>query len=112
MFLWTATLIGIEAMNSRLLWRDYWQEWLIASIRISFCLLGGIYFARLSSGGGSVLIVLPQNALSKLLFPYIVRFCAFVDRWRLPRWRIRTAPEEWEEQIRKPVRPYPIGKIV
>ncbi|HEY9578285.1 MAG TPA: rod shape-determining protein MreD [Rhizorhapis sp.] len=84
MFLWTATLIGIEAMNSRLLWRDYWQDWLIASIWISFCLLGGFYFARLSSGGGSVLIVLPQIAWSILLFPAIVRLCAVVDRWRLP----------------------------
>src|SRR3546814_16099100 len=105
MFLWTATLIGIEAMNSRLLWRDYWQDWLIASIWISFCLLGGFYFARLSSGGGSVLIVLPQIAWSILLFPAIVRLCAVVDRWRLPLWQIRTASAEWGEQFRKPVRP-------
>src|SRR3546814_18621220 len=73
MFLWTATLIGIEAMNSRLLWRDYLQDWLIASIQISFCLLGGVYFARLLSGGGSVLIVLPQIAGAIFLFPAIMR---------------------------------------
>src|SRR3546814_6490986 len=73
MFLWTATLSGIEAMNSRLLWRDYWQDWLIASIWHSLCLPGGFYFARLSSGGGSVFIVLPQFPWSILLFPAIVR---------------------------------------
>src|SRR3546814_17003055 len=107
MFLWTATLIGIEAMNSRLLWRDYWQDWLIASIWVSFCLLGGFYFARLSSGGGSVLIVFPQISWSRLLFPAIVRLCAVVDRWRLPLWQIRTASPGWDEQLRKPVRPSP-----
>lgn len=84
MFLWTVILIGIEMTSSRLLWRDYWQDWLIAAISISFCVLGGFYFARLSAGGGSVLVVLPQIALSVLLFPTIVRLCALIDRWRLP----------------------------
>jgi rod shape-determining protein MreD len=84
MFLWTVTLIGIEIWSSRLLWRDYWQDWLIAAISISFCILGGSYFARLSAGGGSVLVVLPQIAWSILLFPAVVRVCAMIDRWRLP----------------------------
>src|SRR3546814_13783426 len=56
MFLWTATLIGLEAMNSRLLWRDYLPDWLIASIWTSFCLQGGFYFGRLYSCGGCVFV--------------------------------------------------------
>lgn len=84
MFLWSAMLIGIETASGRLLWRDYWQDWLIAAISIIFCLLGGFYLARLSAGGGSVLVVLPQIALSILLFPAVVRLCAILDRWRLP----------------------------
>ncbi|MBK5265700.1 MAG: rod shape-determining protein MreD [Alphaproteobacteria bacterium] len=83
-FLWTVTLIGIEMTSHKLLWRDYWQDWLIAALSISFCLLGGFYFARLSTGGGSILVVLPQIALSVLLFPTAVRLCALIDRWRLP----------------------------
>lgn len=84
MFLWTVTLIGIEIASSRLLWRDYWQDWLIAAIAIIFCILGGFYFARLAAGGGSMLVVLPQIVWSILLFPAVVRLCATVDRWRLP----------------------------
>lgn len=84
MFLWTAAFIGIEVTNSRLLWRDYWQDWLIAAFSISFCILGGFYFARLAAGGGSMLIVLPQIAWSILLFPAAMRLCALIDRWRLP----------------------------
>ncbi|MCF8708304.1 rod shape-determining protein MreD [Rhizorhapis sp. SPR117] len=84
MFLWTVTLVGIEMLSNKLLWRDYWQDWLIAAVSISFCLLGGFYFARLLTGGGSILVVLPQIALSILLFPTAVRLCALIDRWRLP----------------------------
>ncbi|HKX23420.1 MAG TPA: rod shape-determining protein MreD [Rhizorhapis sp.] len=84
MFLWTVTLIGIEIASSRLLWRDYWQDWLIAAIAIIFCLFGAVYFARLSAGGGLMLVVLPQIAWSILLFPAVVRLCAMIDRWRLP----------------------------
>lgn len=84
MFLWTVTLIGIEIASSRLLWRDYWQDWLIAAAAIIFCLFGGAYFVRLSAGGGSILVVLPQMAWSILLFPAVVRLCALIDRWRLP----------------------------
>ncbi|MBB4641496.1 rod shape-determining protein MreD [Rhizorhapis suberifaciens] len=84
MFLWTVTLIGIEIASSKLLWRDYWQDWLIAAIAIIFCLLGGSYFARLAAGGGLMLVVLPQIVWSILLFPAVVRLCATVDRWRLP----------------------------
>lgn len=84
MFLWTLAFIGIEMTNNRLLWRDYWQDWLIAAFAIIFCLLGGFYFARLAAGGGTVLVVLPQIAWSILLFPMAVRLCALLDRWRLP----------------------------
>src|SRR3546814_13031671 len=91
-------------MNSRLLWRDYWQDWLIASLWISFCLLGGFYFARLSSGGGFVVFVLPQIAWSILLFPALVWLCAVVDRCGLPRWQIRTSSADWVEQLRQPAR--------
>ena len=84
MFLWTVTLIGIEIASSRLLWRDYWQDWLIAAAAIIFCLFGGAYFVHLSAGGGSMLVVLPQMAWSILLFPAVVRLCALIDRWRLP----------------------------
>lgn len=84
MFLWTVAFIGIEIVDSRLLWRDYWQDWLIAAFSIIFCLSGGFYFARLAAGGGSMLVAVPQIAWSILLFPTAVRLCALIDRWRLP----------------------------
>lgn len=83
-FLWTISLLVIEFASMRLLWRDYWQDWCIAALAVSFCLIGGMGFARLNGGGGSVLLILPQIAWSALLFPFVARLSARLDRWRLP----------------------------
>ena len=83
-FLWTMVTLGIEAVNSRLLWRDYWHDWLIAGISVIFCLTGGMLFVWLTGGGGNIVILLPQMLWSILAFPACLRLCAIFDRWRLP----------------------------
>jgi len=83
MFLWTVTLIAIDSSERRLLWRDYWQDWLIAAIAIIVCLSGGLLFARLTGGGGTIDLILPQIVWSTLLFPFVARQCAWLDRWRI-----------------------------
>lgn len=83
MFLWTVTLIGIDATETRLLWRDYWQDWLIACGAIILCQTGGYLFARLTGGGGTIMLIAPQILWSILLFPFIERQCARLDRWRV-----------------------------
>jgi rod shape-determining protein MreD len=83
MFLWTIALLGIEIVDRRLLWRDYWHDWLIALLAITFCLAGGVLFARLTGGGGKLLLVVPQMIGSILIYPFVARQCAWLDRWRL-----------------------------
>lgn len=83
MFLWTVTLIGIEVADQRLLWRDYWHDWLIAGIAVIFCLTGGLMFARLTGGGGTLMLIVPQMLWSALLYPFVARQCAWLDRWRV-----------------------------
>lgn len=82
-FLWTMTLVGIDSTERRLYWRDYWQDWLIASIAIILCLSGGLLFARLTGGGGRFMLIAPQIIWSILLFPFVARQCAWLDRWRV-----------------------------
>ncbi len=83
-FLWTMTLIAIDAIERRLLWRDYWQDWLIAGLAIIACTTGGVFFARIT-GGGEVrwMLVAPQMCWTILLFPFVARQCAWIDRWRV-----------------------------
>jgi rod shape-determining protein MreD len=84
MFLWTVTLICIDAAEQRLLWRDYWQDWLIAALAIIVCLTGGLFFARITGGGAiNWMLVVPQIGWTILLFPFVARQCAWIDRWRV-----------------------------
>ena len=84
MFLWTVMLIGIDAIEHRLVWRSYRQDWLIATMAIIFCLAGGVFFARITGGGPvKLLLVAPQMLWTILLFPFVVRQCARIDRWRV-----------------------------
>lgn len=84
MFLWTVSLIGIDAIEHRLVWRSYRQDWLIAAIAIIFCIVGGLFFARITGGGAlSLQLVAPQMLWTILLFPFVVRQCARIDRWRV-----------------------------
>lgn len=49
MFLWTMMLIGIDAVEHRMVWRSYRQDWLIAAAAIIFCIAGGLFFARITA---------------------------------------------------------------
>lgn len=83
MLLWTVAMLAIDVLDRRLVWRDYWQDWLIAAAAIIFCIFGGLVAANTTGGNGGVLLVVPQMILSVLIFPVVARFCAVLDRWRL-----------------------------
>ena len=83
MFLWSVVIILIEVVDSRLFWRDYWHDWLIALGAALLFLAGGLLFARLSGSTASLLLIGPQLFWSVLLYPLIVRTIAWIDRWRM-----------------------------
>lgn len=83
-FLWTIVLIAVDFVEQRLIWRDYWHDWFIAGLAIIFCTLGGMAFAGLAGGGMvRLMLVVPQICWSILLFPFVARQCAWIDRWRV-----------------------------
>jgi rod shape-determining protein MreD len=81
--LWSVTMLFIEVIDTRMLWRDHWRDWLIAALAIIGVLLGGFLFNAMAYYVPDLDIILPQLVLSILLFPLIVRFCARLDKWRL-----------------------------
>jgi rod shape-determining protein MreD len=81
--LWSLAMLAIEAIDSRAIWRDYLQDWLIASLLIAVVLLGGLWIAGLAHAAPSPIVLLPQIILSILLYPLVVRICARLDGWRL-----------------------------
>jgi rod shape-determining protein MreD len=81
--LWSLTMLAIELVDSRALWRDYLQDWLIAALAIIAVLLGGLFIQGLAHRAPEASVIVPQIFLSVLTFPLAIRLCARLDRWRL-----------------------------
>ncbi|MGN6277630.1 MAG: rod shape-determining protein MreD [Sphingomonas sp.] len=80
-FLWTVSFFAIEIFDTRLIWRDFWQDWLIAALALAFCLIGGRLIASpIAAHVDTMLLV--QILLSVSLFPLIARLVAWLDRKR------------------------------
>lgn len=79
MLLWTSCFLAIEVLDSRLVWRDFWQDWLLATGAIGFCLIAGRFLAS-PIGAHVDTVLLLQIALSAMLFPLIARMCAALDQ--------------------------------
>ena len=79
--LWTAAFFAIELFDTRLVWRDFWQDWLIAAGAIAFVLIGGRLIASpIAAHVDTMLLV--QILVSVMLFPLVARLVAWLDRKR------------------------------
>lgn len=85
MALWTISFLVIDLIDSRLMWRDHWQDWGLATLAIAAELVLALGIARITGGGTPVILLLPQIAVAALLFPIMARACAVLDRVRLAR---------------------------
>jgi rod shape-determining protein MreD len=81
--IWSLVMLTIELLDARAVWRDYWQDWLIAAVLIILGLCAGNFFVGLAYARPEAATLLPQIALSILLYPLVVRTVARLDRWRL-----------------------------
>lgn len=81
MLLWTLCFFMIDLIDQRLVFRDFWQDWLIATGSIGFCLIfGRLIAAPLGAHVDTVLLL--QIVISAMLFPLVARLCAWLDRKR------------------------------
>jgi rod shape-determining protein MreD len=84
MSLWTLTLLVLDLMDSYMIWRDHWIDWLVAAIAVVIYILAGYWFSGLRGSDMTITALIPQMLLSILIFPSFVRICVRLDRWRLP----------------------------
>ena len=85
MAIWTACFLAFDLIDSRVGWRDYWLDWLFASLAIIFHSFGGWYVAGMMGARIEVTIMIPQILLSLLAYPLVARLVLALDRWRLSR---------------------------
>jgi rod shape-determining protein MreD len=83
MLSWTVAFLAIEASERTLVWRDYLQDWFVASLTIAGCVTAGYLFALFAGGAAPIYSVVPQILASILVFPAVARLCARLDVWRL-----------------------------
>ncbi len=81
--LWTLAFLALDLFDRRMMWRDIWQDWGLASALIAALLFGELAIANHSGGQTMPSVLFPQFIIASLLFPIVARFCATLDRVRL-----------------------------
>lgn len=83
--LWTATFLIMDVIDSRVAWRDYWMDWLLAAVFILAYTFGDWTIGRWMGSTAQFAVLWPQIGASILLFPVVARVVLMLDRWRLAR---------------------------
>ncbi|MFB0611375.1 rod shape-determining protein MreD [Aurantiacibacter poecillastricola] len=83
--LFSLTMIALDLLETRFPWRDFWQDWLTASVFIPVYLLASALFSGAPFALDQVYLLVPQLLLSIILFPIVVKMISLLDRLRLTR---------------------------
>lgn len=81
--LWSLTMLAMELIDERFLWRSFAQDWLAASLLTTGYLAAGAALAGLVTGYPLPFVILPQVLISVLFFPVVAGMIALLDRVRL-----------------------------
>lgn len=82
--LWALSLLAIDHIDRRLIWRGFWHDWGIVAILLPLVILAGAALSQPSIALGKLAAITgPQMAASVLFYPVMVRIAAFADRLRL-----------------------------
>jgi len=85
MLLWTTAFLALDLVDTRLGFRDYWMDWLIAAAAIILYTIGGWYIGLLMGAQVRLAVMFPQIGLSILAYPVAAQLALALDRWRLMR---------------------------
>lgn len=81
--LWSIAAIVLEIVETRLPWRNFLMEWLVAGGLIVAYILFGLALANAAGASTPLQVIVPQIVLSMLVYPLVGRVVAFFDRLRL-----------------------------
>ena len=85
MSLWTCSLIAIDVIDSRLVWREFRHDWLVAGGATAAVLIAS-RLAGTSIGAHVDSVLLFQIVIAIALYPFVATLCARIDeRGRQPR---------------------------
>lgn len=81
MLLWTVSVLIVDLLDQRLVSRDFWQDWVLASGAITFTLIAGRLIATPFAAHVDTQL-LGQVIISILFYPLAARLVGWLDRKR------------------------------
>jgi rod shape-determining protein MreD len=83
--LWSATMLALDLIDRRTMWRDYWIEWVLAAAFLALDEWMQWQLAAIVGADLSFTTQLPSLAIAILVFPLAAWIVSRIDRWRLGR---------------------------
>jgi rod shape-determining protein MreD len=83
--LWSATMLALDLIDRRTMWRDYWIEWVLAGVLIAIDEWLQWRVAKLIGAAPPFVRMVPALIISICVFPIIAWIISRVDAWRLGR---------------------------
>ncbi len=87
--LWSATMLALDLIDQRTMWRDYWIEWILAGMFIAVDEMLQWRVAKAAGAAPEFVRILPAIAVSIFAFPLVAWLVSRLDSWRLGRRRWR-----------------------
>ncbi|NKJ41530.1 rod shape-determining protein MreD [Novosphingobium sp. SG720] len=81
--LWSLTMLAMDVIDEKFLWRGFIQDWLTAATLLAAYVVLTACLAGLATGYPLPVTVGPQVLLAVLLHPVVTRIVALLDRIRL-----------------------------
>jgi rod shape-determining protein MreD len=85
--MWSLAMIALEALEARFPWRGFWQDWFTAAVVTIVYLLAAAFVAVGAITQPFLVAALPQMLTALLIYPFLARIVAGLDRFRLTRTR-------------------------
>ena len=83
--LWTVTMILLDLVDRRTIWRDYWIEWALAALLLLLNETVEWWVAEMMGASLPFASILPPLLISIFAFPIAAWAVARIDHWRLGR---------------------------
>lgn len=81
--IWTLVMLAMDVLDRRVVWRNFWIDWVIAGGALLFALIVGGLLARSGDLIHVARLIAPQYLWSLMLLPLAMLVAARLDRWRL-----------------------------
>ena len=83
--LWAATMLVLDLVDRRTMWRDYWIEWVLAAVLVAIDEWLQWRVAGFVGAAPPVERMIPPIVISICMFPVVAWIVSRIDAWRLGR---------------------------